>query len=268
MNRKKFNGLISTLLLLGFVAQTAAALKNPYSLSDLMDVASVLIKEPLPVASLSCEEALSQVFLDLGDDDKSGGTLSFVILNALYPGMWSDYGSCMTDATNGTYVLAKVTGNFTGDENAYTRGYTSKFQKKMASAIGICVPQGCNHGDMDFLSPKILVQTDRLGWKNVSIEYFMASNFTSQVLPSQIPDNMMNLLIIILVAFVGLGIAGTVIELTKIGDIPSLNYETLNTVSTFKSSYSYDAVLLQRKKPWAVITLAFSLLYNARSMVA
>lgn len=110
--------------------------------------------------------------------------------------------------------------------------------------------------------------TDRLGWKNVDISYNMSSYYTSTVIPSQIPDNMTNLFMIILVAFVLLGLAGTVIELTKIGDIPSLNYKALNEVATFRSTSQYEAVLLQRKKPWAQISVAFSLLQSARSLVA
>ena len=96
----------------------------------------------------------------------------------------------------------------------------------------------------------------------------MQSYYTSTLLPAAIPDNMSNLLMIILSVFVLLGIAGTILELTKIGDIPSLNYQTLDQAATFRSTSQYDAVLLQRKKPWALMTVAFSLLNSARSLVA
>ena len=138
----------------------------------------------------------------------------------------------------------------------------------MASAIGICVPRGCTEEDMRSLDPKILLLTDRLGWENVIINYTMASNYTSVVLPAMIPDNMSNVLMIILSLFVLLGLAGTIVELTKIGDIPSLNYDVLNPAASFKSTSQYEAVLLQRKKPWAQLSVAFSLLHSARSMVA
>lgn len=76
--------------------------------------------------------------------------------------------------------------------------------------------------DMD---PKILRQTDMLGWKNVKIEYFMASNYTSEILPNSIPTSGISVFVLILVTFVLVGLVGTIIELTKIGDIPWLKYD-------------------------------------------
>ncbi len=91
----------------------------------------------------------------------------------------------------------------------------------MASAIGLCVPRGCNNTeDMQKLDPKVIALAQRLGWTNVTIDYVMASHYTSVVLPASISDSMCNILMIILSVFVLLGLAGTVVELTKIGDIP------------------------------------------------
>lgn len=97
---------------------------------------------------------------------------------------------------------------------------------------------------MEVLTPKISLFANRLGWRNFKVEYVMQSEYTSTVLPASIPDNMTNLLMIILSVFVLLGLAGTVVELTRIGDIPCLNYETLDTVASFKSTSQYEAVLL------------------------
>jgi hypothetical protein len=59
-----------------------------------------------------------------------------------------------------------------------------------------------------------------------------------------------------------LGITGTVIELSHIGDIPDLDYARLNPAARFKTIKQYEPLLLQRKKPWAQVALMFSALRN------
>jgi len=41
-----------------------------------------------------------------------------------------------------------------------------------------------------------------------------------------------------------LGVAGTILELTKIGDIPDLDYERLEPVAKFVNIRQYEQVLL------------------------
>ena len=48
----------------------------------------------------------------------------------------------------------------------------------------------------------------------------------------------------ILLLVVSLGTIGTIIELTKLGDVPSINYQRLNEEAKFKNVDQYDAILL------------------------
>ena len=61
----------------------------------------------------------------------------------------------------------------------------------------------------------------------------------------------MALVLGLIVILMGLGIAGTVIEMSKIGDIHNLDYERLKPVAKFYSIKQYEPVVIQRKKPWA-----------------
>ena len=45
-----------------------------------------------------------------------------------------------------------------------------------------------------------------------------------------------------------LGIFGAVVEVTKIGDIPNLDYRR---ISRLKAKDVYEPLTMQRKKPWA-----------------
>ena len=57
-----------------------------------------------------------------------------------------------------------------------------------------------------------------------------------------------------------LGIFGAVVELTKIGDIPNLDYRRVNKL---KAKDVYEPLTMQRKKPWAQLVLSLSVIRNA-----
>ena len=59
MNRALFTVFISTIFGLSYFSRPVAAFSNPYTLADLIDVASIFIKDPLDVGGLTCEEAIS-----------------------------------------------------------------------------------------------------------------------------------------------------------------------------------------------------------------
>lgn len=72
----------------------------------------------------------------------------------------------------------------------------------------------------------------------------------------------MSLVIAFIIIMMVLGIAGTCIELYKVGDVPNIDYERLKATSKFVSIAQYEPVLMQRKKPWAQYALIFSCLRN------
>lgn len=94
------------------------------------------------------------------------------------------------------------------------------------------MPAACKAEDMPTLfGPKIMFKLESLlKIGNPTITYHNASLYTSTVIPALMDesDSFINILMLFFFVFVGLGIAGTVIELTKIGDIPNLNYKILD----------------------------------------
>ncbi len=79
---------------------------------------------------------------------------------------------------------------------------------------------------------------------------------------SQDPPVAMKIIRIFILALFLLGIVGTIIELTKWGDISNIDYKRFTPVQGFKSIKQYEPILLQRKKPWAQFALVFSALRN------
>lgn len=79
------------------------------------------------------------------------------------------------------------------------------------------------------------------------------------MLPTPIGVSIISVCVLTLIA---LGIVGTVIELTHLGDIPNLDYKRLAPVAKFVSIKQYEPILIQRKKPWAQFALVFSALRN------
>jgi pantothenate kinase type III len=74
----------------------------------------------------------------------------------------------------------------------------------------------------------------------------------------------MYLFFLLLLIVLGLVGAGTAIELSTIGDEDDFKGgdigESLYLASLFRRLYQYDAILLQRKKPWARKLTCFSIL--------
>lgn len=61
-------------------------------------------------------------------------------------------------------------------------------------------------------------------------------------------------------------VAGTVVELTKIGNDPDFDPEILKRASEFRTTKQYETVSLQKKLPWAHFLLAFSLIRNLNKL--
>jgi hypothetical protein len=60
--------------------------------------------------ALSCDQAINQLIFDL----PSKGSIFYLIVNGAYLGQMGDFASCYSDAVDGQYMLASVTGNYTG----------------------------------------------------------------------------------------------------------------------------------------------------------
>lgn len=58
MNRKIFKGLLSIMVMATFLQNSAAAFTNPYTLSDLINVASIFMEDPMLGGDLTCAEAI------------------------------------------------------------------------------------------------------------------------------------------------------------------------------------------------------------------
>ena len=61
-------------------------------------------------------------------------------------------------------------------------------------------------------------------------------------------------------------IAGSVVELTTIGDDPAYEKEVLDELSRFKSTAQYETVIMQRKLPWARWFIALSASRNINKL--
>jgi len=65
----------------------------------------------------------------------------------------------------------------------------------------------------------------------------------------------------LMIGLILVAIVGAVIETTKIGDIPNLDYERLKQ-EKFENASTHDRRILARKKEWTTPILAFSYIRN------
>lgn len=63
-----------------------------------------------------------------------------------------------------------------------------------------------------------------------------------------------------------LGIIGCVIQCTTIGNDPDFDPALIAKANEFRSSLQYEAVSIQKKKPWTHYFLAFSLARNTNKL--
>ena len=75
-----------------------------------------------------------------------------------------------------------------------------------------------------------------LNWTNVNVNYTMSSQFVETGVTEEVSHTMLNVSWLILLFFIFLGFVGMIIELTKIGDVENLNYETLEPQAKFQNT--------------------------------
>ena len=102
---------------------------------------------------------------------------------------------------------------------------------------------------------------ENANWTNVQVSYRFSSRDDKAIKAESTPIGV-SIISVVVLALMALGIAGTVIELTHIGDVPNLDYKRLEPVAKFVSIKQYEPILVQRKRPWAQFALVFSALRN------
>ena len=102
-------------------------------------------------------------------------------------------------------------------------------------------------------------------WTETNVTYRFASR-DDAVLMSQPASTGLSILLVSIIILMVLGIAGTVIEVTRIGDIEDLDYKKLDPIAQFKSIKQYEQLAFQRKKKWAFSAIIFSALHNYMSL--
>ena len=115
------------------------------------------------------------------------------------------------------------------------------------------------------MSDKYINMSLAANWTNPSVTYRFSSRDDEKMM-SQPASAGLSLVLGAILIMMTLGIAGTVIELTRIGDVAGLDYKRLDPVSKFVSIKQYDQIALKRKKPWATNFLVFSALHNFMSL--
>jgi len=156
------------------------------------------------------------------------GSIFYTLLNGYYLGAWGDYGSCVSDATYGQYIMVIINGTYSSKKPLFTRGAFGKYSN-FSSRVGLCMPSQCNEGDMFKLNSYYQSMAVNAGWENdstLNVSYrFSSRDDVAQA--SQPMSGGMTVVVASIIVMMVLGIAGTIIELNKFGDIPDLDYKRL-----------------------------------------
>ena len=101
-------------------------------------------------------------------------------------------------------------------------------------------------------------------WTDVQISFNMATQINDIASSSLTTGAILTL--VFLGIMVSLGIFGSVVELSKIGDVSDLDYPKLEKAARFETVKQHEPILLQRKKPWAAVAICFSPIRNFTRM--
>jgi len=132
----------------------------------------LLAPAPIP-DNLNCDQAIDELLLQL----PAFGSLFYMIVNGWYIGQWADYSSCLKDASDSQYILATVSGDYTGPQ-PFTRGGQGKFTDGLTTRMGLCFPKQCTKQEVRYFTSELIEGYAKgAGWENVQIDYHMASQF-------------------------------------------------------------------------------------------
>ena len=120
--------------------------------------------------------------------------------------------------------------------------------------MGLCFPKQCTLDEVRYFTEELITgYATGVGWTEVSVDYHAASNYDL----AQTDTTKTGTIIFgcVLVTALLLVVVGTFIEMTTIGDTDEMkrseNKDALYEAAKFRRMAQYDAVLLQRKGPWA-----------------
>ena len=85
------------------------------------------------------------------------------------------------------------------------------------------MPKQCQEADLEAMSDKYINMSLAANWTNPTVTYRFASRDDEKMM-SQPASTGLILVLVAIIILMALGIAGTIIELTKIGDIEGLDY--------------------------------------------
>jgi hypothetical protein len=168
------------------------------------------IREKPLLESMTCDQAISVLYGNIGTN-LTMGSIFYSLLNGYYLGSWGDYGSCLSDATYGQYIMVTIDGDYSPKNPIFTRGAFGKYSN-FSSRIGLCMPQQCNMEDMRKMDQYYLWMAGNASWENVTVSYRFSSREDAAKAALPMSAGMSIVLAFIIIMMV-LGIAGTCIEL-------------------------------------------------------
>jgi len=214
-----------------------------HAMQQLRSVTFDLGSDDTPIPdTYNCDQAIDALLLQL----PSFGSLFYALLNGWYLGQWADYSSCLSDATDSQYVLATVSGNYTGPFQ-FVRGGEGKYTNGFTTRMGLCFPKQCTAEEVSYFTKDLIKgYAEGVGWTNVNVSYHMASQYDSEQ-TNDLMSGVYGLGGALFVA-IGLMLTGTVIEMTRFGDRPEVSApemeNALYEAGKFRRLKQYESVLL------------------------
>jgi hypothetical protein len=112
------------------------------------------------------------------------------------------------------------------------------------------MPQQCGPADMEPSAAKFRTMACNANWTDASgscdglnVTFTYSSKFVDDLKTMDVPVGL-TIIKYLFFTLLGLGVLGTIIELTHIGDIPDLDYKRLNPAARFKTIKQYEPLLL------------------------
>ena len=127
-----------------------------------MNLAAIDISDP----DLSCDFVVNQLITHITQPK----SIFYFLVNGWYLGQLGDYASCRTFTNNGQYILATISGEYTG-EHAFTRGSFGKYID-FSTQMGLCIPKQCGIENVKTsIEPLLKRYAIEANWANPKVEY-------------------------------------------------------------------------------------------------
>ena len=115
----------------------------------------------------------------------------------------------------------------------FTRGGLGKY-KRFATHVGMCVPYQCNETDMLSMNKHFEDMAAGANWTNVDVSYRFSSR-DDTALSNQPSTGAVKFMLVFMIIMLLLSVTGTILELTRFGDIKGIDYKKLDPVAKFVS---------------------------------